>query len=71
MPPVGSRRKGQFERWNITIPADLAYRFEMLCMDTGKKKPIYGFKSQVVEQLLEEYVSAAERRQAEGAQNAA
>ena len=65
MPSVGSRRKGQFVRWNIQLPADLAYRFELLFMDTGKLKPIYGAKAQVIEQLLEAYVSQAEQRQAE------
>ncbi len=67
MPPVGSRRKGQFVRWNIQLPADLAYRFEMLWMDTGKLKPVYGAKAQVIEQLLEDYVSKAEAAQAEAA----
>lgn len=67
MPPVGSRRKGQFVKWNIWIPAELAYRFELLYMDTGKQKPIYGAKGQVIEQLLEDYVRSIESKQAEAA----
>ena len=67
MPPVGSRRKGSFVKWNITIPAELAYRFEVLYIDTGKRKPVYGSKAQVIEQLLEDYVSKIEAQQAQGA----
>jgi predicted TIM-barrel fold metal-dependent hydrolase len=63
MPPVGSRRKGSFVKWNVTVPADLAYRFEALYLDTGKRKPIYGSKAQIIEQLLEEYVRQIEEQQ--------
>lgn len=71
MPSVGSRRKGQFVKWSVYLPADLAYRFELLYMDTGKMKPIYGAKGQVLEDLIRTHVETIERRQAEEAIHAA
>jgi len=43
----------------------------MLWMDTGKLKPVYGAKAQVIEELLERYVSEAEAKQAEASTHAA
>ena len=71
MSAVGSRRKGQGEIWNIIIPSDLAFRFETLYMDPGKKKPIYGIKSQIVSELVEKHVAQLEAelaRSVEGAE---
>jgi|RhiMethySRZTD1v2_1073278.scaffolds.fasta_scaffold1589614_2 hypothetical protein len=63
---IGTRRKGvDVQRWSVYIPVDLALRFETLNMDTSKHKPIFGTKSQIITQLLEDYVKGVESALAE------
>lgn len=52
--------------WNINIPAELAFRFETLYMDTGKHKPVYGKKSEVISALLSSHISEIEQQLAKG-----
>lgn len=61
MSGLGTRRKGKSERWELNIPEYLALRVETLCADPGTKKPVYGFRSQLVTELLEAWASAREK----------
>lgn len=59
--PMGSRRRGEeFTKWNLSIPTLLAARFERLLHNPAYNKPTFGSKSQVVTNLLEQYVSSLE-----------
>ena len=51
---VGTRRKGQkLVPLNASIPQELAFRFENLCIDRTYQRPVYGLRSQIITQLLE------------------
>ena len=57
---VGTRRKGSKVEWAVSIPETLAFRVESLCYDRGNQRPIYGFRSQLVSLLLEEWAARQE-----------
>lgn len=60
MSGLGTRRKGKSARWEVLIPEYLALRAETLVVDPAYNRPVFGFKSQLVTQLLEEWVSKRE-----------
>lgn len=49
--------KGRNVKWKITLPAELAGRVELIIMDRDKGKPIYGLRSQLVRELLQDFVA--------------
>ena len=59
---VGRRRRGASTRWHIQVPEDLALRFDTLHIDRGRSKLIFGARSQIVSELLENYVREIEAR---------
>ena len=60
MSGLGTRRKGSKAKWEVLLPPDLANRAETLIVDPTYKRPVYGFKSQLVTELLEKWVSERE-----------
>ena len=61
MSGLGTRRKGRKTEWDISIPEELAFRIETLCADRGTGKPVYGFRSQLCTQLLEDWAAQREK----------
>lgn len=57
---LGTKRKGQMVRWEVKIPDHLAARVEVLCADPSTKRPVYGFRSQLCSELLEQWVREQE-----------
>lgn len=58
---TGTRRRGEtLVRWNMTIPLDLAARFERLHEHPAYRKVLYGSKSQVISRLLSDYLDKLE-----------
>lgn len=61
---MGRKRKGNFTLWRTNIPSPIALEFELAIVDPRYNKPIYGLRSQIVTQLVIEYI---QRARAEGA----
>lgn len=60
---AGTRRKGiQTVKWRVDIPADLAFRFEKLpsVYDTSRCEVIFGKRSQILTELLKQYIISEE-----------
>lgn len=49
--------KGRNVKWKITLPADLAGRAEMEIMDKDRGTPIYGLRSQLIRELLADWLA--------------
>jgi metal-responsive CopG/Arc/MetJ family transcriptional regulator len=54
------RRRGEYVRWNIQLPADLTERFDRIHENPAYRKTIFGAKSQIITSLLEQYVASLE-----------
>ena len=60
MAGLGTRRKGAKAHWEVLLPEYLALRAETLFVDPSTNRPVYGFKSQLVTELLEAWVAKRE-----------
>lgn len=49
--------KGRNVKWKITLPADLAGRIELMLMNKDSGTPIYGLRSRLIRELLQDYIS--------------
>jgi metal-responsive CopG/Arc/MetJ family transcriptional regulator len=58
---LGTKRKGKRANWTISIDEDLATRINLLCVDPSVKKPTYGFRSQLIEDLLRQWAREKEQ----------
>lgn len=52
--------KGRNVKWKITLPADLAGRIELSLMNRDLGAPIYGLRSRLIRELLQDYIAAGE-----------
>lgn len=50
------RRRGPCIIWRVTIPEEIAAEIEMAIADPLRGKPTYGVRSQLVTQLLVDYL---------------
>ena len=60
MSGLGTKRKGPKAKWEVLLPPDLALRAETLFVDPTYRRPVYGFKSQLVTELLTKWVAEQE-----------
>lgn len=67
---LGTRRKGARRELKLSLPQDLVDKLDLVCMDTGKGRPVFGERSRVIESLLRPWVEArfAEIRPASASQ---
>lgn len=49
--------RGKNAKWKITLPMDLAGRVELELMDRDKGVPIYGLRSRLIRELLQDWLS--------------
>lgn len=45
------------KKWKVGLPAPLAGRVELALWDRVNKKPRYGMRGQLIEELLEQWVA--------------
>lgn len=59
---IGTRRKGTFVRWNLSLSASAVHRADTFYSATvfNKLKPIYGYRSQLFTHLFTEWADKAE-----------
>lgn len=57
---VGVRRKGAKARINASIRPETLYRFETLTLDRAYQRPVYGFRSQIIDDLISQWCDARE-----------
>lgn len=50
--------KGKSVKWKIALPMDLAARVELQLMDRKRGIPIYGVRSQLVRELLQDWLAS-------------
>ena len=68
---IGTRRKGAKRRIHFSLPEVLAYKFDILCLDNSKGKPIYGERSQKITELLAPWIEEQWKRLPKAQENAA
>lgn len=56
----GYKRQGAFKEMKVCMPLPLYLRYEAILTSNFSKKPVYGQRSQVICQLVEEYCREAE-----------
>lgn len=49
--------KGKKAKWKITLPIELAGRVELALMDKQRGLPIYGVRSQLIRELLQDWIA--------------
>ncbi len=59
---LGTKRKGKPQNWTISVSEELADRINLLCLDESTKRPTYGFRSQLICELLEKWAREQEGR---------
>ncbi len=50
--------KGKLAKWKVTLPLELAGRVELELMDKERGTPIYGLRSRLVRELLQDWLTA-------------
>lgn len=49
--------KGKNIKWKITLPLDLAGRVELQLMDRERGIPVYGLRSKLIRELLQDWIA--------------
>lgn len=52
--------RGRITKWKFSLPTELAAKVELTLMDRDRGKPIYGLRSQLLRELLQDWVAAGE-----------
>lgn len=55
---IATRRPGVKKHLKISLPQNLADRFDILCFDRAKGRPMYGFRSIIITELIAEWVAS-------------
>lgn len=58
---LGTRRKVESTKWRISIPNVLALDIDLMLYNPALGKPIYGARSQLITDLLEQYMAKIKR----------
>lgn len=56
----GYKRQGAFKEMKVCMPLPLYLRYEAILTSNFSKKPVYGQRSQVICDLVEQFCSRAE-----------
>lgn len=53
--------RGKSAKWKVTLPLDLAGRVELALMNKQTGRPVYGLRSQLVRELLQDWVASGDQ----------